>query len=62
MRWYAKVEVAPPILPIAERWLVDFWPIAVSGTPIPQSQSKGASSAKPVVFRAPMASTSGPQG
>lgn len=52
--WQADGQVGVPLMRIAERWLQYYWPLFASERFIPQSQSEGAGSSKPVKFRAPL--------
>jgi SAM-dependent methyltransferase len=54
--WLSDGRVGVPVRRLAEKWLLYFWPIFASPRFIPQSQSEGAGSAKPVMFRKAMAS------
>ncbi|XPG03604.1 class I SAM-dependent methyltransferase [Pseudomonas aeruginosa] len=50
--WQASGQVGVPLLCIAEKWLMYYWPIFASQQFTPQSQSEGAGGIKPVKFRA----------
>lgn len=50
--WQANGQVGVPLLRIAEKWLLYYWPIFASAQFIPQSLAEGAGAAKPVKFRA----------
>lgn len=50
--WHADGTVGVPLMRIAEKWLMYYWPIFASSRFVPQSQSEGAGDAKPVKFRA----------
>jgi len=59
-RWRSDGRVGVPIRRIAEKWLGYYWPIFAAGTFIPQSQSEGAGSTKPVMFRKAMSALMAP--
>lgn len=50
-RWRPDGTVGVSIKRVAEKWLGYYWPIFASQTFIPQSQSEGAGTAKPLAFR-----------
>ena len=52
--WQADGQVGVPLMRIAERWLQYYWPLFACERFIPQSQSEGAGSIKPVKFREPL--------
>jgi SAM-dependent methyltransferase len=58
--WRPDGRVGVPIRRLAEKWLLYFWPIFASSRFIPQSQSEGAGSTKPVMFRKAMATLMAP--
>jgi hypothetical protein len=58
--WRPDGRVGVPVRRLAEKWLLYFWPIFASSRFIPQSQSEGAGSAKPVIFRKAMSTLMAP--
>jgi SAM-dependent methyltransferase len=52
--WRESGQVGVPVRRIAEKWLGYYWPIFASSRLVPQSQSEGAGSTRPVLFRAAM--------
>lgn len=54
--WRSDGRVAVPLLSIAERWLLYYWPIFASDRFIPQSQDEGANAAKQITFRSALES------
>lgn len=53
--WLPGGQVAVPMVRIAKRWLLYYWPIFASQQFIPQSQAEGAGNlSQPVAFRTPL--------
>jgi SAM-dependent methyltransferase len=49
--WRPDGQVSVPLLGIAERWLLYYWPIFSSDRFIPQSHAEGAGTDQPLAFR-----------
>lgn len=49
--WRSDGRVAVPIVSIADRWLLYYWPIFASDRFIPQSQDEGVNAGKQITFR-----------
>lgn len=58
--WRQDGQVGVPVRRIAEKWLGYYWPIFASNRFVPQSQSEGAGSTKPVMFRKAVATLMAP--
>lgn len=49
--WRGDGRVSVPLVSIAERWLLYYWPIFASDCFIPQSQAEGVGADQPLAFR-----------
>jgi SAM-dependent methyltransferase len=49
--WCSDGRVAVPLLSVAEKWLLYYWPIFASDRFVPQSQDEGANAKRQITFR-----------